>query len=202
MHTIALDIVPDFQGWVGLNSGLYLDNVTITPALGIHCAPLMRLCCALKEKPYKISESATFAYSLSTIKRDVEPFIFMSEEDVVRVAERLASTIAQCAPFMRDFASYEAIASISETRSAMLGGYPEQAAVALYLMGRADEARAWLAKQLERFSAMEPATSEPFERFATKLLHLIDTQGISALASGSSSSYLEQRWKYLREAFL
>ncbi len=202
MHTIALDISPDFQGWVGLNSGIYYDNVRITPAVGIHCVPLMRLVYALEERPYKISESATFAYTLSTLKKGVRPFVFMSEDDLVHEAERLASTIAQCLPFTRDFANYEAIASISKSRSDMLGGYPEKAAVALYLMGRADEAKAWLDLQLEQFRLKEPSTFEPFEKFAAKLLHLIETQEIRPPVSGSPSPYFDERWTYLREAYL
>lgn len=200
MHGVALDITADFKGWIGLCDGIYIDHVLITPSVGIHCIPLMRLVYALDEMSYKVSQVATFAYPARMVKRGVEPFVFRSEEDLTPEAERLASTIAQCTPFMRDFANYEAIASISKWRSEGLGGYPERAAVALYLMGRADEAKAWLDIQLQHFRLKERTTFEPFERFAAKLLHLIDTQDVLPLASGSSSPYFEERWKYLREA--
>ena len=199
MHSLVLDIDADFQGWIGLCDGIYNDNVRITPAVGIHCIPLMRISHALKGRPYRISDIATFAYPRSIVEAGVKPFVFMSEEELVPEAERLASAIERCTPFMRDFANYEAIASISKSWSGMLGGYPEQAAVALYLMGRADEAKAWLDIQMHRFRLGERSTCEAFENFAAKLLHLINTQEILPSASGSSSPYFDERWEYLRK---
>lgn len=203
MHTIALDISPDFQGWVGLNTGLYHDRVCVAPAVGIHCVPLMRLICSLDERHYKVSDIATFAFSLNTFKKGIDPFNFMSEEDLEHESERLASFVEQYVPLMRDFSSYEAVVAVSKWRSDMLGGYPEKAAAALFLMGRSEEARAWLAIQLEHFRLKERSTFEPFEEFASRLLHLIETEEVSApAAAASSSAHLDARWDHLRGSYL
>ncbi|MDR6095683.1 hypothetical protein [Stenotrophomonas sp. SORGH_AS_0321] len=201
MHTIALDLVPDFQGWVGLNSGLYMDCVRVTPSIGIHCVPMERLISRIDEGPYTISNSASFAYTLSDLRGGVAPFVFDSEESLASEAERLASVIAECGiPLMRDFANYEALVSVCKARSGILGGYPEKAAAALYLMGRSDEARKWLDMQREPFRLDDAPAWQPFETFAAKLRQIMDEEEIPFPISVSPSSYYDKRWDYLREA--
>lgn len=201
MHRNVLEISTDFQGWIGLCDGIYHDQVRITPAVGVHCVPLMRLMCSAKNTPYKRSEFASIAYALSDVKKGVAPFEFTSEESLVTESERLASIIERYGiPFMRAFASYEAVVSVSKARSGMLGGYPEMAAAALYLMGRAGESKEWIALQREPFRLDDTPAWQPFENFAAKLLQIMDEEEILLPIPVSSSSYYDKRWDYLREA--
>lgn len=201
MHRNVLEISTDFQGWIGLCDGIYHDQVRITPALGVHCVPLMRLICSTTGTRYRRSEFASIAYALSDVKKGVAPFEFTSEESLVTESERLASTMERYGiPFMRAFASYEAVVSVSKARSGILGGYPEKAAAALYLMGRSDEARKWLDMQREPYRLDDAPAWQPFETFAAKLLQIMDEEEVSSPIPVSPSSFYDKRWDYLREA--
>lgn len=200
-HRNILEISKDFQGWIGFCDGIYHDQVRITPALGVHCVPLMRLMCSMKGSRYRRSEFASISYALSDVKKGVDPFEFTSEESLVTVSERLASIIERYGiPFMRAYASYEAVVSVSKARSGTLGGYPEMAAAALYLMGRTGESKEWIALQREPFRLDDAPAWQPFETFAAKLLQVMDEEEIPLPIPVSPSSCYDTGWDYLREA--
>lgn len=172
-HDVVFDISSDFLGWVGLNYGSHSTQVRINPFIGIHCVPLMRLVEELSGQSYQLGRYATFAVHLGEICPEVDTFDFSTEADLELESERLATTLRRYAvPFMEENASYAALLPILIDRVPTLGGYPQRLAVALYLMGRYEEARQFVLGRRAEYEA-EEAVRESFDRFALPFLKLL-----------------------------
>lgn len=165
-----------FHGWVGLNTALEPDRVEILPFVGIHVIPIQKLCSFKGGKyPYKYSRSsATYAINmglLESIADDERAFAFaphQSDAFIQSECERLAHLYATAGlDYARSIASYDALLPLLQERVQRLGGYPEQVASCLYLMGRKVEAREFIENFPEKYR-------EYIDDFAKPFLELLD----------------------------
>jgi hypothetical protein len=152
-----LPIGEDFYGWVGLNRYNRSGYLQLNPFVGLHCIPMMRIWYGIDDRLDKrfAGRTATFAFHMGEIAPHVEVFIFRDDANVEAEAARLAHCVHEFGvPWMKQHATLEAILPLLKSREAMLGGYPELIAIAMYLLGRHDEAIAYLDSKREEFLAI------------------------------------------------
>jgi hypothetical protein len=163
-----------FHSWVGLNTGLYSDRVEINPFVGLHVVPIAQLG-ALEGRRYD-RRIATYAVHMGELPaaRDEKAFVFTTAQDdafFLSEIQRLARIYATAGlNYSKSIASYEALLPLLEGRLHMLGGYPENVACCLYLMGRVREAYGFA----EEFLKQEP---HYFHDFAISFFELIESEG-------------------------
>ncbi len=162
-----------FHCWVGINTALEKDYVEINPFVGAHVVPVEKLWKSLKGGKYlgKYNRGyATYALHMGHLVSD-EPVIRFSQPmdvdaEAARVA-RLYSTIGLT--YARSTAAYERLLPLLQERIEMLGAYPERVACCLYLMGRKEEARAYVEGFL-------PKKRDYSEGFAVPLLKILSEE--------------------------
>jgi hypothetical protein len=156
-----------FNCWVGLNTALERDYVEINPFVGVHVVPIEKLWTSKKTGKYpgKYNRGhATYALHLGHLAADETAFRFAPPMDVDVEAARLARLYSSVGlTYARSIASYERLLPLLQERAGMLGAYPERVACCLYLMGRKEEARAFVEDFL-------PKNREYFEGFAVPFL--------------------------------
>lgn len=156
-----------FHCWVGLNTALEKDYVEVNPFVGVHVVPVEKLWTSLKggKYPGKYNRGhATYALHMGHLAPDKTAFRFAPPMDVGAEAARVArlySTVGLT--YAKSIASYERLLPLLQERVGMLGAYPERVACCLYLMGRKDEARAFVEDFL-------PKNRDYFESFAIPFL--------------------------------
>jgi hypothetical protein len=162
-----------FHSWVGLNTGLYSDRVEINPFVGLHVIPIAKLR-ALEGRRYD-RRIATYAVHMGELPaaRDEKAFVFTTAQgDTFLLSEiqRLARIYATAGlDYSKSIASYGALLPLLEGRLHMLGGYPENVACCLYLMGRTREAYEFA----EDFLMQEP---DYFHDFAIPFFEMIESE--------------------------
>ncbi len=162
-----------FHCWVGLNSGLYPDRVEINPFVGVHVVPIAKLR-VLEGRKYD-RRIATYAIHMGELPgaRDEQAFAFTTTQSDIFIAsesQRLAHLYATVGfNYAQSIASYEALLPLLKGRLHLLGGYPENVACCLFLMGRVGEAYAFA----QDFLAQEPGY---FRSFAIPFLHMIESE--------------------------
>ena len=130
-----------FHCWVGLNTGLYADHVAISPFVGVHSPPIMKLAAQLEGWKYNRGD-ATYAIHMGEIAPDENAFQFTRSTDIAAEAKRLAKLYASVGlSYSQSIAGYSTLLPLLEERTPMLGGYPQSVACCLYLMGRIDDAQ-------------------------------------------------------------
>ncbi|HWT99689.1 MAG TPA: hypothetical protein VN229_18795 [Terriglobales bacterium] len=134
-----------FQYWVGLNSGLYLTRVSLTPHFGVHVPQLDELVAEIRKssEPKRKYDKriATYTRAHTQLIKSPPQLDFAPAEDIEDSLERLVNLSTQVGlPFARSIASYEALLPLLRERVSMLGGYPERVACCLALMGQAEKA--------------------------------------------------------------
>lgn len=159
-----------FHCWVGLNSGVEQEHVSVNPFVGLHVVPIEKLWASTKigKYPGKYSRStATYAVHMGTLTPHEPVFEFTSQINVEAEAARLAHLYATTGlRYAESIASYEQLLPLLEERLPMLGAYPERVASCLYLMGRKDEARVFVEEFLKEHR-------DYFEGFAIPFLKLL-----------------------------
>jgi hypothetical protein len=139
------------------------DCVRINPFVGIHAVAIMKLYARMEKKRYDRG-IATYALHMGQIAPHEPIFEFTQHTDVDSEAARLAQLYADVGMgYARSIASYEALLPLLQERIAMLGAYPERVACCLYLMGRKEDARAFVQDFLKEHR-------EYFEGFALTFL--------------------------------
>ena len=152
-----------FHAWVGLNRAPEAQSVEINPFVGIHVVQVEKLWTSLDHKPYNRS-SATYAIHMGEIAPNERTFVFTPQSDIKAEARRLALLYATVGlDYARSIASYDALLTLLEKRTDMLGGYPQCLACCLYFMGRYKEAQEFVVE----FAKKEP---DYFENFAEAFL--------------------------------
>ncbi len=168
----------DFNGWVGLNTGLYDDRLEINPFVGVHAIAVEKMWFGLsgKKDPGPYGRVATFAIHLGEVDcaKNEKAFVFslgQSDELITSEVLRLANIYSTCGmQFARSISSYEAILPLIRSRVSMLGGYPQRLCCCLYLMGLKEEARQFA----DDFRKEEP---ENFESFARSFMEVCNLNG-------------------------
>lgn len=156
-----------FYCWVGLNNSLEKDYVQINPFVGVHVVPIEKLWTSEKTGKYpgKYNRGhATYALHMGHLAPDETVFRFAPPMDVAAGAARLArlySTVGLT--YAKSIASFERLLPLLQERVETLGAYPERVACCLYLMGRKNEARAFVEDFL-------PKNRDYFEGFAVPFL--------------------------------
>lgn len=173
--TIIWEISPNFWGWVGLNRGIHGNSVRVNPFVGVHAVDVMKFCAQFDEMKYVKGAYATYAIHLGELLPTELTFDFQDEKNISGEAARLAKNIAATGlNYMRSIASYEALLPLLESRMPMLGGYPERYAAALYLGGKHDAARNFVAEVLSREGGFTKFSSEFFVKFSANFLNKIE----------------------------
>jgi len=163
-----------FHCWVGLNTGLYPGRVEVNPFVGVHVVPIAKLR-VLEGRRYDRS-IATYAIHMGELfgARDEQAFAFTTTQGNIFIAseaQRLARLYATVGlNYARSIANYEALLPLLKGRLHMLGGYPENVACCLLLMGQVNEAYTFV----QDFLAQEPSY---FRGFAIPFLDLIESEG-------------------------
>jgi hypothetical protein len=130
-----------FHCWVGLNTGLYPDHVAISPFVGVHAPPMMKLAAQLEAEKYNRGY-ATYAVHMGEIAPNENAFHFTRSTDIAAEAKRLARLYASVGlSYAQSIADYSTLLPLLEERAPRLGGYPQRVACCLYLMGRIDDAQ-------------------------------------------------------------
>lgn len=159
-----------FHGWVGLNTAIEPQYIEINPFVGVHVVPIEKLWFPLKaSKPPRKYERrvATYAVHMGELVPKERSFRFTRQTDVAAEAARLAQLYVRVGlPYAESMASYDRLLPLLQDRVTQLGGYPERVASCLYLMGRTDEARAFV----EDFVQQQP---DYFSGFAMPFLKLL-----------------------------
>lgn len=165
-----------FHCWVGLNMALEPDRVELYPNVGVHSVPIMRLHAKIEGTRYDRGV-ATWATTLESLEAvgDERMFAFaprQSDEFIASECRRLAHLYASVGlEYARSIASYEKLLPRLRDEVETLGGYPQQYASCLYLMGRKVEARRFVEDFLRRFG-------HHFEGFAHPFLRMLDEEGV------------------------
>jgi hypothetical protein len=176
---VNLHLHDGFYCWVGLNEGLYRDQLNINPFVGVHVVPLDRLWGNLQKGrwPGKYDRGvATYAVNMGELDsaKNEFKFAFTSQQSdgfVQAEADRLAELYATVGlEFANSIASYEALLPLLKERVPMLGGYPQRVASCLYLMNRKCDARAFVEEFL-------PTHRDVFEGFAVPFLAKLEAEG-------------------------
>lgn len=155
-----------FHCWVGLNNALQKEYVEVNPFVGVHVATIMKLYTGLEGRKYNRG-IATYAVHMGELAPKERAFRFTRQTEVLAEASRLARLYVTVGlPYVQSIASYERLLPLLKSRISMLGAYPERVASCLYLMGRKDDARAFV----EAFVKEQP---DYFEGFATPFLKLL-----------------------------
>jgi hypothetical protein len=156
-----------FSCWVGLNTGLYPDKLTIHPFVGIHAPPIMKLYTSLERRKYS-RRIATYALGIGSLPLAGEALqIHLSpnqndlfiESEIKRLVHLI---IPEGLEYARSIASFEALLPLLESRIDMLGGYPQTVSCCLYYMGRLDEAKSFTEKMLAKEPEFLSAFAIPF----------------------------------------
>jgi hypothetical protein len=164
--TIIWEFSPDFWGWVGLNKGLHGTFIRINPFVGVHAVEVMKLCAQFDGSKFIKGAYATYAIHLGEVLPTELTFEFQDGKDMHGEAERLAQSVAAAGlQYMQTIANYEALVPLLESRMSMLGGYPERYAASLYLSGKHDSARQFVAAVLNKTGDLAKFSSNFFEKF-------------------------------------
>lgn len=156
-----------FHAWVGLNEGWDDEYFEISPFVGIHVVQIERLWHSLEKTKYHRNRT-TYAVHLGELAPNEAAFRFYPETDLRSESLRLAALYRDVGlPYAKKIASYDALLPLLNERVDMLGAYPERVCCCLHLMGRDDEARAFVA----RFGLKEP---EYFEQFGDAFIAMLD----------------------------
>jgi hypothetical protein len=155
-----------FHCWVGLNESLEGDHLDISPFIGVHVVPIMRLYTSLEGRKYQRTV-ATYANHMGRLVPRERIFRFDRATDVSQEAKRLAQLYVDVGlTYAVSIGSYETLLPLLRERVPMLGGYPERVATCLYQMGRLQEAFEFVEEFL-----ME--NTEYFSSFALPFLKLL-----------------------------
>lgn len=165
-HDVDWPFGNGFHCWVGLNTALEPEYVEINPFVGVHVAPIMKLYTSLGGRKYDRGV-ATYAIHMGELVPRERAFRFTRCTDVAAEAARLARLYVGIGlPYAESMADYEHLLPLLQSRLSMFGGYPQRVASCLYLMGRKDEARAFV----KDFVGQHP---DYFEGFAIPFLKLL-----------------------------
>lgn len=155
-----------FHCWVGLNTAIERAYIEINPFVGVHVAPMMKFYTSLEGRKYDRG-IATYALHMGELVPREKGFRFTRQTNIAAEAARMARLYVSIGlPYAESIANYERLLPLLQSRTPMLGGYPQRVACCLYLMGRKDEARAFV----EDFVKRQP---EYFEGFAIPFLKLL-----------------------------
>jgi hypothetical protein len=164
-----------FHSWVGLNTGLSDDYVEINPFVGLHVVPIMRMYTSLEGRKYDRGV-ATYARHMGELAPEEPAFHFTRQTDVEAGAARLARLYAGAgSTYAKSIADYEQLLPLLQERIGMLGAYPERTAACLYLMGRKEEARTFVADFLRENHDYFAGFVGPF---LSEVAHHIVAQGL------------------------
>jgi hypothetical protein len=177
--------IDGFHGWVGLNNALYSDRFCIEPFVGVHSVCIHKLWYELEGNSYpsRYGRTATYAIHMGELDgvKDEIAFVFgpqQSEGFIDSEVARLAKLYATFGmDYARSIASYDVLLPLFEEELDTLGGYPERYASCLYLMGRKDEARAYV----DSFTC--PSLPDYFKGFAKPFLAMLDRE-VAAKSAG------------------
>lgn len=148
----TFDITEDFRGWISLGEGVQPRFVRINPNVGIHCVPVMKLVAEALGKKYRIGQYATLSFPLGSTCPDMQEFLFISADDLVPEANRLADAINQYGiPFTRKIACYEELIPRLQKYIPSRGGFPESYAAALCVSGNTQAAYAFIDEQIANY---------------------------------------------------
>ncbi|KAA2285530.1 hypothetical protein [Arenimonas fontis] len=157
----------DFHCWVGLNHALKQEYVEVNPFVGVHAVPIMKLCTALEGRKYNRS-IATYAVHMGELAPNEKMFRFTRQTNLEAEAARLAHLYVSIGlPYGESIASYQHLLPLLQERVPVLGGYPERVAACLYLMGRKDEARAFVEDFLKDHRGYFECFAMPFLKLLT-----------------------------------
>ncbi len=156
-----------FNCWVGLNEAINPEYIEINPFVGIHAVPIMKLYTSLEGRKYSRS-IATYAVHLGELVPEERVFRFARSTDIAAEAVRLAQLYVRIGlPYAESLADYQHLLPCLQGRVSMLGGYPERVASCLYLMGRKDEARAFVSEFMQERPEYFKNFAVEFSRLAT-----------------------------------
>ncbi len=172
---VVWSISHEFLGWVGLNRGNHGEFVRINPFVGVHAVDVMKLCASLDEARYVKGEIASYAIPIGELIPDELNFLFKIGDDLSIEATRLARVIHTGAvPYMSSIASYDSLLGLIEDRMSMLGGYPQRYAVVLHLLGRTDEAIAFVRNVMDQKTDFAAYSSDHFLKFGRNFLEVFE----------------------------
>ena len=170
---VVWNISHEFLGWVGLNRGNHGDFVRLNPFIGVHSVEVMKLCAFLNEEKYVKGDIASYSIHLGELIPDELGFLFEVGDDLSIEASRLASAIHSAAvPYMNSIAKYKTLLPLVEARMPLLGGYPERYAVILHLMGRTDDATAFVQSVMGQKDGFSQFFSDHFRKFGQNFLKM------------------------------
>jgi len=133
-----------FHCWVGLNNNLERDYFQINPFVGVHVVPIMKLYTSLEGRKYDRGNT-TYALHMGELVPEECVFRFTRRTYIEAEAARLARLYATVGLlYSQSIATYERLLPLLQERVPMLGAYPERVAACLYLMGRKEEAEAFV----------------------------------------------------------
>lgn len=159
-----------FYCWVGLNAAIEPEYVEVNPFVGVHVPAIDKLWTSLDKGKYAVKYSrstATYAVHMGELAPKERAFRFSRQTDVSAEAARLAALYVNVGlPYAQSIADFERLLPLLRARVPQLGAYPERVASCLYLMGRKEEARAFV----EEFLRQHP---HYFEGFAIPFLKLL-----------------------------
>jgi len=156
-----------FHCWVGLNTGLEKEHIDVSPFVGVHVVPVMKLYTSLEGRKYSRSV-ATYAVHMGKLAPKEPTFRFTRQTDVAAEADRLAHLYADVGlSYAMSIGTYERLLPLLRDRVPMLGAYPERVASCLYLMDRKEEARSFVEEFLQDHR-------DYFEGFAVPFLKMVN----------------------------
>lgn len=164
-----------FHCWVSPNTARDSDRARVLPLVGVHVVPIMKLDATIEGAKYRRAV-ATYAINMGQLEdaADERAFAFSPEQSTEFIeseARRLADLYrGPGLQFARSIASYESLLPRLRELIPSLGGYPERTACCLCLMGRKEEARAFV----EDFLSKE---EDYFRGFAVPFLKMLNEGG-------------------------
>jgi len=177
IYTRALDA--DAVGWVGLNDAFDRSArvMRINPVIGVRYQPVERLVaemCGLKFHAY-VPPTVTRPLGYLTPEDTYRTWDFQEGEELHGVAASMARAITDYGlPFMTAHTAPEALAAALRERRFQVGEQAEYRIPALlYLLGRTDEAEAYLRERLAALSGADYPAADFYRAFARALLDLI-----------------------------
>jgi hypothetical protein len=177
IYTRALDA--DAVGWVGLNNAFdsHARVLRINPVIGVRYQPVERLVaemCGLKFHAY-VPPTVTIPLGYLMPEDTYRTWDFQEGEELHSVAASMACALTDYGlPFMTARAAPEALTATLRDRRFQVGEQAEYRIPALlYLLGREEEAKAYLRERLTALSTANYPAADFYRNFAHALLDLI-----------------------------
>lgn len=159
-----------FHCWVGLNTAIEPEHISINPFVGVHVVPIEKLI-SIKTGKYPMKYDrrvATYAMHMGELAPQERVFEFTRDTDVAAEANRLARLYSDAGlSYALSIGTYERLLPLLRDRVPMLGAYPERVASCLYLMGREEDARSFVESFLNEHQ-------DYFEGFAAPFLKMLN----------------------------